>query len=66
MSGETHVFLGRQYRLKLQLGDRNSVKLIGRYLHVCTPTPRHTQRVRALVENWYRGHAEQLLHRRVQ
>jgi len=66
VSGETHVFLGRQYRLKLHLADRNSVKLIGRYLHVCTPTPRHTQRVRALVVDWYRGHAKQLLHRRVQ
>jgi predicted metal-dependent hydrolase len=66
VSGETHVFFGRQYRLKLHPADRNSVKLIGRYLHVCTPTPCHTQRVRALVEDWYRDRAKQLLHRRVQ
>ena len=66
VGGETHVFLGRQYRLKLHVADANSVKLIGRYLHVSTPTPRHTQRVRALVEHWYREHAKQLLHRRVQ
>jgi predicted metal-dependent hydrolase len=66
VSGESHVFLGRQYRLKLHMADRNSVKLMGRYLHVCTPTPRRTDQVRALVEEWYRDRAKQLLQRRVQ
>ena len=66
VSGETHVFLGRQYRLKLHAADCNSVKLIGRYLHVCTPSPRHTDHVRALVEGWYWERAKQLLQRRVQ
>jgi hypothetical protein len=66
VSGETHVFLGRQYRLKLHPADRNSVKLIGRYLHVCTRNPSFTHRVRDLVEDWYRDHAKRLLHRRVQ
>ena len=63
VSGETHVFLGRQYRLKIHPADHSSVKLIGRYLHVLTPTP---YRVGELVEDWYRDHAKQLLHRRVQ
>jgi predicted metal-dependent hydrolase len=66
VNGETHVFLGRQYRLKLHSADRNLVKLIGRYLHVCTPTPRDTDRVRTLIEEWYRERAKQLLHRHVQ
>jgi hypothetical protein len=42
------------------------VKLIGRYLHVHTPNPSHTDRVRTLVENWYRERATQLLHRYLQ
>jgi predicted metal-dependent hydrolase len=66
VSGETHVFLGRQYRLKIHAADNNAVKLIGRYLHVYTPTPRSSYHVRARVEDWYREHAKQLLHRRVQ
>jgi hypothetical protein len=66
VSGETHLFLGRQYRLKLHRADSTSVKMIGRYLHVSTPNPRHTNRVRELVEGWYLNHAKQLLHRRVQ
>ena len=66
ISGETHVFLGRQYRLRLHTADSNGVKSIGRYLHVCTPTPGHTHRVRDLVEDWYRAHAERLIPRRAQ
>ena len=66
VSGETHVFLGRQYRLKLHRADGTSVKMIGRYLHVFTPNPHHTNSVRELVGDWYRNHAKQLLHRRVQ
>lgn len=66
VSGETHVFLGRQYRLKLHRSECNSVKLMGRYLHVSTPNPRHTHRVRELVEEWYRNRAGHLLHKRVQ
>jgi predicted metal-dependent hydrolase len=42
------------------------VKLIGRYLHVCTATPRQANNVRDLVEDWYRDHAKRLLCRRVQ
>ncbi|HCU25771.1 MAG TPA: hypothetical protein DF383_12205, partial [Deltaproteobacteria bacterium] len=34
VSGETHLFLGRQYRLKLIFSKKESVKLIGKYLHV--------------------------------
>lgn len=66
VSGETHVFLGRQYRLKLHTADHNSVKLIGRYLHVHTPAPSHSYRLRTLVEKWYRERATHLLHRYVQ
>jgi len=66
VSGETHVFLGRQYRLKIHAAENNAVKLVGRYLQVCTPAPRSAHLVRTLVENWYREHAKELLHRRVQ
>lgn len=31
VSGESHLYLGRQYRLRLRRGDEASVKLIGRY-----------------------------------
>ncbi|MCB0541156.1 MAG: DUF45 domain-containing protein, partial [Bacteroidetes bacterium] len=27
VNGETHLYLGRQYRLKVEIGDKNEVKL---------------------------------------
>src|SRR5665213_3551179 len=30
ISGETHLYLGRQYRLKIQIGNEESVKLKGK------------------------------------
>lgn len=66
VSGETHMFLGRQYRLKIHLAGQGSVKLLGRHLHVWTPTPRLKRRVKALVDHWYRQHAKKLLDSRVE
>ena len=52
VSGETHRFLGRQYRLKVVESSEEEVKLKGRYLNVETRRKRDTARVRALVEGW--------------
>jgi len=49
VSGETHVYLGRQYRLKVQAGSPEGVKLIGRFLHVRTPDQKNGERVSFLL-----------------
>lgn len=55
VSGETHLYLGRQYRLKVEVGEIESVKLQGRFITViCTKK----ERVEELLEGWYRSHAE--------
>ncbi len=57
VGGETHLYLGRQYRLKVVSDDRNSVKLGGGILVVTIagkPTP---DRVKVLLDAWYRGRA---------
>ena len=59
VSGETHRYLGRQYRLKVIEAAEQSVKLKGRFIWVQTPRKGDTARVRALVRGWYLGHAEQ-------
>jgi predicted metal-dependent hydrolase len=65
VSGETHRYLGRQYRLRAECGDEDSVKCLRGYLHVTTrgePTP---ETVRALLAEWYRGHAQRVFHERL-
>ena len=53
IGGETHLYLGRQYRLKVEINLQPSVKLKGRYIRVQTPQPDCTQTTQKLLENWY-------------
>jgi len=54
ISGETHLYLGRQYRLKvksLKLKVKSEeVKLRGKFLEICT---HDSSKVKELVETWY-------------
>jgi hypothetical protein len=55
IAGETHLYLGRQYRLKLVPHVRQSVKLTRGFIVVQTLRPSRTDITRDLVEGWYRG-----------
>lgn len=55
-SGETHRYLGRSYRLKVQASTLNNVKLKGRYFVINT-TQKTPEAVRQLLDDWYRAHA---------
>jgi predicted metal-dependent hydrolase len=57
ISGETHRYLGRQYRLKFLSAIQESVKLKGQYLRVETPHRHDAKRVRFLLDAWYLEHA---------
>ncbi|MDD5140546.1 MAG: SprT family zinc-dependent metalloprotease [Verrucomicrobiales bacterium] len=65
VSGETHRYLGRQYRLKVVEAATAEVKLRGRFIWVHTPRKADTARVRKLVEGWYLAHARERLARSV-
>jgi predicted metal-dependent hydrolase len=59
VSGETHLYMGRQYLLKvISCNEEESVKLKGKYLVVKTKTSTKT---RALLENWYHEQAKKKL-----
>lgn len=58
VSGETHRYLGRQYRLKVKLGHPPGVKLIAPYLHVATGA-KTKDAVRHLLEKWFREKARE-------
>jgi predicted metal-dependent hydrolase len=66
VSGETHRYLGRQFRLKVSRADVAAVKLQGGFFMISAPEPKDAKCVRALMEDWYRRHAEAILPARVE
>ena len=52
LSGETHLHLGRQYRLKVISGDVASVKLSRGYLTVTVSGVPDRERVRTMLHRW--------------
>ncbi|MCA9883444.1 MAG: M48 family metallopeptidase [Anaerolineae bacterium] len=66
VSGETHRYLGRQYRLRVvQEADADWVKLERGYLHVRTRHKRNTEAIRTLVNGWYLRQARRVFHERL-
>lgn len=58
VSGETHLYLGRQYRLKVEEDESEAVKLKGRYIHVRTSDKHNSRQVKELLDDWYKQRAE--------
>ncbi|SJM96243.1 conserved hypothetical protein [Crenothrix polyspora] len=54
VSGETHRYLGRQYRLKIMAGNDEMVKLMRGVLQVETQKPQDSLHVKKLLRAWYR------------
>jgi predicted metal-dependent hydrolase len=66
VSGETHLYLGRRYRLKIHAVDEvQEVKLAGSYIHICCEDAQDKDLKRKLLEEWYRGHAERVFLQRL-
>jgi predicted metal-dependent hydrolase len=59
ISGETHLYLGRQYLLKIEESEKESVKLKGKFIEVKT---HDKYSVKQLVKNWYLEHARSKFH----
>ncbi|GIX04589.1 MAG: metal-dependent hydrolase [Planctomycetaceae bacterium] len=65
VAGETHLYLGRQYRLKLTEDEIASVKLVGQFFRVHLPERNDADKVRRLLDDWYRNHAKEIFARRL-
>ena len=63
ISGETFIYLGRQYRLKVEKGRSQPAKLMGRFLRVWVEDKNDTRSVRDTVDSWYRKRAHETLGR---
>lgn len=56
VSGESHLYLGRQYRLKVSDGQTDEVKLKGRFIEVTRSSDGKTEE---LLKKWYLKHARE-------
>lgn len=59
ISGETHLYLGRQYRLQIKIGKDDSVKLKGKFIIV---TASKKSGAKDLLHDWYLEHAKTKFH----
>jgi predicted metal-dependent hydrolase len=58
-SGETHLYLGRQYRLKVNQSNEKLVKLKGKYFEIFAPSRNDIALIKDIMMQWYRNHAYQ-------
>jgi predicted metal-dependent hydrolase len=56
VSGETHLYLGKQYKLKVTSGDNEEVRLLRGQIIVITSNSNDSKRVRKLLIKWYKEH----------
>ncbi len=64
ISGETHYYLGRQYRLRIRKGEERPVKLKGKFFIAQTHKPDNQEYIKLMMKQWYADHAKLLLDRR--
>ena len=58
VSGESHRYLGRQYRLRVHEGDEDAVKMSRGQINIYLNDPSKKTRVKTLVVGWFRKRAE--------
>ncbi len=60
VSGETHLYLGRQYRLRVVAGESASVKMNRGHLVLTLPGKSDHEQVKTLLHRWYLEHARRV------
>lgn len=67
VSGESHRYLGRQYRLKVMKseGGKEIVKMDRGRILIYTKKTKDRERIKKLLEEWYREHAKRIYDERV-
>jgi hypothetical protein len=58
LGGETHLYLGRQYRLKVFTGEKDGVKLTRGFFHISSRNGRDPEKVKKILDTWYMAKAK--------
>ncbi len=61
VSGETHRYLGRQYRLRVNQGEPQPTRLIGPYFEIFVRDRRDNEAVKRSLNLWYRERAKSII-----
>lgn len=65
VSGETHYYVGRQYRLRIRRGKQEEVKLKGKFFIAKTLKTNDPEHIKNLMTHWYTIHARMLIDQRI-
>ena len=57
VGGETHLYLGRHYRLRIGSGNQDAVKLTRGYFEIGVKGDVSPEKIKSLLEGWYRDRA---------
>jgi predicted metal-dependent hydrolase len=57
VGGETHLYLGRQFRLAISTGSQDSVKLTRGYFNVEVKSNVSSDKIKSLLDGWYAAKA---------
>lgn len=63
VSGETHRYLGRQYRLMIRKGEDETIKCQRGYFFITYKKDKSPNKIEERLLTWYRNHAEQIFNR---
>lgn len=66
LAGETHLYLGRQFRLRLEIAEQRSVSLVGDRILMTSPEADGAVNRRTLMDHWYKAEAHRVFPARVQ
>jgi predicted metal-dependent hydrolase len=65
VGGETHLYLGRRYRLRLSVSDVEQVAITSGYLCIGLPPPTSPEQVKVALDDWYRQRAHEVFPERL-
>jgi predicted metal-dependent hydrolase len=65
VSGETHYYLGRQYRLKIIAHPESSIKLKDGFFYITLPDRSDKTKIQNMMGIWYKSHAQSIFQSRL-
>jgi len=57
VGGETHLYLGKHYRLRIRKGNQDAVRLIKGFFEIRVMGSIYSEKVKCLLEGWYKEKA---------